>query len=68
MPENPFEFVNIAGARARQLLRGAVPRVEASGKAARTAAREVSEGHVQKVEPPAGEAGDDGTPAVPGSQ
>ena len=48
---NPFEFVNVAGARARQLLNGSVPRVDESAKAARTAVREVAEGHVQKIDP-----------------
>lgn len=47
---NPFEFVNVAGARARQLLNGSVPRVEESVKPARTAAREVAEGHVRKID------------------
>ena len=34
---NKFEFVVVAGARAKQLLRGCVPKVEASGKPARLA-------------------------------
>jgi DNA-directed RNA polymerase subunit K/omega len=53
---NPFEFVNVAGARARQLLNGSLPRVEGPGKPAGTATREVAEGHVQKI--------DETTPAV----
>jgi DNA-directed RNA polymerase subunit K/omega len=48
--KNSFEFVVVSGARARQLLKGAQPRVEASAKAARTAQREVQAGAVQKIE------------------
>ena len=47
---NAFEFVTVAGARARQLLRGCTPRTEGSNKPARLAQKEVSEGKVQKVE------------------
>jgi DNA-directed RNA polymerase subunit K/omega len=50
---NAFEFVAVASARAKQLMKGCVPRVEApqqSGKAARTAQREVMAGLVKKVE------------------
>ena len=48
---NAFEFVTVAGARARQLLRGCTPKVdEQSGKKARTAVREVAAGAVQPVE------------------
>jgi DNA-directed RNA polymerase subunit K/omega len=47
---NAFEFVTIAGARARQLLRGCTPRIEATSKPARLAQQEVSAGKVQKVE------------------
>ena len=32
---NAFEFVTVAGARARQLLRGCTPRTEGSNKPAR---------------------------------
>ena len=46
---NAFEFVTVAGARARQLLRGCTPRTEGSNKPARLAQKEVSEGKVQKV-------------------
>jgi len=46
---NAFEFVILAGARARQLLRGCTPRTEGSEKPARLAAREIKEGHVRKV-------------------
>jgi DNA-directed RNA polymerase subunit K/omega len=49
---NAFEFVTVAGARARQLLRGCTPRVEEhSPKKARTAVDEVVAGAVQPVEP-----------------
>jgi DNA-directed RNA polymerase subunit K/omega len=47
---NAFEFVTVAGARARQLLRGCTPRSEGSHKPARLAQKEVSEGKVRKVE------------------
>ena len=45
-----FEFVTIAGARARQLLRGCTPRTEGSEKPVRLAQKEVREGKIQKVE------------------
>ncbi len=47
---NAFEFVTVAGARARQLLRGCTPRTEGSKKPARLAEQEVREGRVRKVE------------------
>jgi DNA-directed RNA polymerase subunit K/omega len=51
---NAFEFVSVAGARARQLLDGCTPRVEAgTDKAARIAEREVLAGTVSAVAPPA---------------
>ena len=49
--ENRFEFVVIAGARARQLIRGAVPRVVANQKPVMVAQREVRTGAVKKIEP-----------------
>ena len=54
MPEknevkNKFELVVMAGARARQLLRGCTPRTEGPEKPARLAALEVKQGHVRKV-------------------
>lgn len=52
---NAFEFVVLAGARARQLLRGCTPRSEGPATAARLAALEVKEGHVRCAEPDAGE-------------
>jgi DNA-directed RNA polymerase subunit K/omega len=47
---NAFEFVIVAGARARQLMRGCTPRVSGSEKLVRLAQREVREGKVEKVE------------------
>ena len=47
---NAFEFVTMAGARARQLLRGCTPKTEGSEKPARLAQKEVREGKVQKVD------------------
>jgi DNA-directed RNA polymerase subunit K/omega len=49
-PNNSFEFVTIAAARARQLLQGCVPKVEGSPKPARRALQEVVAGQVDKVE------------------
>lgn len=49
---NSFEFVVIAGARARQLMRGALPRVEGAEKPTKTAQREVVARKVEKIEPP----------------
>jgi DNA-directed RNA polymerase subunit K/omega len=49
---NAFEFVVIAGARARQLLRGCTPRTAGpvtNDKIIRIAQREVREGTVEKV-------------------
>lgn len=46
---NAFEFVTVAGARARQLLRGCTPRVAGSEKPARLAQKEVKEGKVEKL-------------------
>jgi DNA-directed RNA polymerase omega subunit len=46
---NKFEFVTIAGARARQLLRGCTPRTAGSEKPVRLAQREVKEGKVAKI-------------------
>lgn len=50
---NAFEFVTVAGARARQLLAGCTPRTEGSVKPARLAQKEVKEGKVRKLEPEA---------------
>ena len=48
---NTFEFVVTAGARARQLLAGSIPRVEAGDhKKTTVAQREVVTKQVQKIE------------------
>ncbi len=49
-PNNSFEFVTIAAARARQLLQGCMPKVEGSPKPARRALQEVVAGQVDKVD------------------
>jgi DNA-directed RNA polymerase subunit K/omega len=49
--KNAFEFVTLAGARARQLLAGCTPRTQGSVKPARLALIEVREGKVRKLEP-----------------
>jgi len=54
-PDNSFEFVTIAAARARQLLRGCLPRVEGSIKPARRALQEVASGTVHRVDTPTAE-------------
>lgn len=48
--KNAFEFVTMAGARARQLLQGCTPRSEGSAKPARLALQEVREGKVRRLE------------------
>ena len=51
---NAFEFVTVAGARARQLLDDCTPRVETDEtKKTRIAQREVMAGAVAALEPPA---------------
>jgi DNA-directed RNA polymerase subunit K/omega len=47
--KNAFELVVLAGARARQLLRGCTPRTQGPEKPARLAALEIKHGHVRKV-------------------
>ena len=49
-PDNSFEFVTLAAARARQLLQGCLPKVEGSPKPARRALQEVSAGLVTRAE------------------
>lgn len=49
-PESRFEFVSIASARAHQLLRGCLPKVEGSMQPARRAQQEVAAGLVTRVE------------------
>ncbi len=48
---NAFEFVALAGARARQLMNGCEPKVGGAGSAARIAQLEVLTGAVRKVDP-----------------
>ena len=48
--ENSFEFVILAGARARQLMKGSVPRVTDEQKPVKIAQAEIFRGKVQKVE------------------
>lgn len=49
---NAFEFVTVAGARAKQLLRGCTPRVETTEtRETRIAQREVMAGAVAPVAP-----------------
>ena len=51
-PENSFEFVTLAAARARQLLQGCLPKVDGSLKPARRALQEVASGAVSRAERP----------------
>ena len=51
-PQNAFEFVTVAAARAHQLLRGCTPKVEGSPKPARRALQEVAQGRIARAEPP----------------
>jgi DNA-directed RNA polymerase subunit K/omega len=48
---NKFEFVIVAGARARQLMRGCTPRTSGPEKPVRLAQKEVREGKVEKIAP-----------------
>ena len=47
---NKFEYVVVAGQRAKQLLKGCTPRVEALHKPARTAMKEVRQRKIEKLE------------------
>jgi DNA-directed RNA polymerase omega subunit len=47
---NKFEFVVVAGERAKQLQRGCTPKVEGSDKKARLAMKEVKLGKIEKVD------------------
>jgi DNA-directed RNA polymerase subunit K/omega len=49
-PKNAFEMVTVASARARQLLKGCVPKVEGSPKIARRALQEVAGGKVRRAQ------------------
>jgi DNA-directed RNA polymerase omega subunit len=46
---NKFEFVIVAGARARQLLQGCTPKTSGTDKPIKLAQREVREGKVEKI-------------------
>ena len=46
---NKFEFVILAGARARQLQAGCTPKVEGSAKQARLAMQEIREKKIERV-------------------
>jgi DNA-directed RNA polymerase omega subunit len=48
---NKFEFVVLAGERAKQLQRGCTPKVEGTEKKARLAMKEVKLGKIEKVPP-----------------
>ena len=52
-PARSFEFVTVASARAKQLLRGCTPKVDGSPKPARRALQEVAAGMIEPIEPPA---------------
>jgi DNA-directed RNA polymerase subunit K/omega len=45
---NAFQFVTVASARAQQLLKGSVPRVQGPSKPARIAQQEVATGQVKE--------------------
>jgi DNA-directed RNA polymerase omega subunit len=47
---NKFEFVVVAGERAKQLQRGCTPKVEGPDKKARLAMKEVKLGKIEKVQ------------------
>ena len=46
---NAFEFVIIAGARAKQLMRGCTPRITGNEKLIKLAQKEVREGKVERL-------------------
>lgn len=48
---NKFEFVVVAGERAKQLQRGCTPKVEGSEKTARLAMKEVRLKKIEKLQP-----------------
>lgn len=51
-PQNKFEFVIVAGARARQLMDGCTPRTSGAEKPIKLAQKEVREGKVRKSNVP----------------
>jgi DNA-directed RNA polymerase subunit K/omega len=46
---NAFEFVVVAGARAKKVMRGGTPRTTGSDKIVKLAQKEVREGKVEKL-------------------
>jgi DNA-directed RNA polymerase subunit omega len=46
---NKFEFVIVAGARARQLLQGSTPKTSGTDKPIKLAQKEIREGKVVKI-------------------
>lgn len=46
---NKFEFVVVAGARAKQLLKGCTPRTTGHDKLVKLAQKEVREGKVERI-------------------
>ena len=46
---NKFEFVVVAGARAKQLLKGCTPRTAGHDKLVKIAQKEVKEGKVERI-------------------
>jgi DNA-directed RNA polymerase subunit K/omega len=47
---NKFEYVVVAGARAKQLLKGCTPKVDPAIKPARTAMKEVKQHKIEKID------------------
>jgi DNA-directed RNA polymerase subunit K/omega len=47
--QNAFEFVIVAGARAKQLLKGCTPKTTGHDKLVKLAQKEVREGKVEKL-------------------
>ena len=47
--QNAFEFVILAGARAKQLMRGCTPRTTGSEKLVKLAQKEVKEGKIERL-------------------
>jgi DNA-directed RNA polymerase subunit K/omega len=48
--QNAFEFVIVAGARAKQLMKGCTPRTTGSEKLVKLAQKEVKEGKVERLQ------------------
>ena len=47
---NSFQFIAVAGARAKQLMKGARPRITGPEKATKIAQQEVLQGEVKQIE------------------